>query len=207
MDVSRFGKGRFWRVWRTGCGSISGLLVQDLRLPAPMESADPHLIRFTGFVPRWPFRFSGSRSDLFALTPCRTLRNLRRRGSVYSLAGRFRPAIISSEPARAASRPKGRSEAEKAQSALTRRSQRLPVARNSSLLSLLQNRRSAGFLPEAAGRARSAGGTLRSRRCGATDAAVQGTSRPVMRASTCEEMSRISVTIRSSSRLFSIHSW
>ena len=74
-------------------------------------------------------------------------------------------------------------------------------------LSLLQNRRSAGFLPEAAGRARSAGGTLRSRRCGATDAAVQGTSRPVMRASTCEEMSRISVTIRSSSRLFSIHSW
>ena len=62
------------------------------------------------------------------------------------------------------------------------------------------------FLPEAAGRARSANGTLRSRRRGATDAAVQGTSRPVMRASTREEMSRISVTIRSSSRLFSIHS-
>ena len=62
------------------------------------------------------------------------------------------------------------------------------------------------FLPEAAGRARSADGTLRSRRRGATDAAVQGTSRPVMRASTREEMSRISVTIRSSSRLFSIHS-
>ena len=37
MDVSRFGKRRFWR---TGCGSISGLLVQDLRLLAPMESAD-----------------------------------------------------------------------------------------------------------------------------------------------------------------------
>ena len=77
---ARFGKGRFWRVWRTGCSSISGLLVQDLRLPAPMESADPHLIRSTGFVPRGPFRFSGSRSDLFAITPCRTLRNLQRTG-------------------------------------------------------------------------------------------------------------------------------
>ena len=48
MDVSRFGKGRVWRVWRTGCSSISGLLMQDLLPPAPMESADPHLIRFTG---------------------------------------------------------------------------------------------------------------------------------------------------------------
>ena len=68
-------------------------------------------------------------------------------------------------------------------------------------------------LPEAAGRARSADGTQRSqdgsdrhRRRGAGDAGVHGACLPVMRASTREEMRRISFTSRSSSRLFSIHS-
>ena len=46
-------QGRSWCVWLTGCSSISGLFVQDLRLLASMESADPCLILFKGFSPRW----------------------------------------------------------------------------------------------------------------------------------------------------------
>ena len=80
MDVSRFGKGRFWRVWRTGCSSISGLLMQELLPPAPMESADPHLIRFTGLCPEGLSGFADRGLDLFAITPCRSLRNLQRAG-------------------------------------------------------------------------------------------------------------------------------
>ena len=81
------------------------------------------------------------------------------------------------------------------------------------LLSLLRKPRSAEFLPEATGRARSADGAQhlqeeseRHRRPGAGDAGVHGACLPVMRASTREETRRISFTSRSSSRLFSIHS-
>ena len=49
-------------------------------------------------------------------------------------------------------------------------------------------------------------GSDRHRRLGARDVGVHGASLPVMRASTREEMCRISFTSRSSSRLFSIHS-
>ena len=79
--------------------------------------------------------------------------------------------------------------------------------------SLLRKPRSAEFLPEATGRARSADGAQhlqeeseRHRRPGAGDAGVHGACLPVMRASTREETRRISFTSRSSSRLFSIHS-
>ena len=56
------------------------------------------------------------------------------------------------------------------------------------------------------GTQRSQDGSDRHRRRGAGDAGVHGACLPVMRASTCEEMRRISFTSRSSSRLFSIHS-
>ena len=41
-----------------------------------MESADPRLIYLVGCELQRPFRLGGSRSDLFAITPCRALRNL-----------------------------------------------------------------------------------------------------------------------------------
>ena len=56
------------------------------------------------------------------------------------------------------------------------------------------------------GKQRSQGGSDRHRRRGAGDAGVHGACLPVMRASTREEMRRISFTSRSSSRLFLIHS-
>ena len=56
------------------------------------------------------------------------------------------------------------------------------------------------------GTQRSQDGSDRHRRRGAGDAGVHGACLPVMRASTREEMRRISFTSRSSSRLFSIHS-
>ena len=59
----------------TGCNSISGLFMQCMSLLAPMESADPRLIPPKSFLPLSPFRLGGSRSDLFTITPCRTLRN------------------------------------------------------------------------------------------------------------------------------------
>ena len=64
------------RCWISGCGSISGLLAQVLCLRALMDSADPRLIPSVGLMPRKPFRFRGSRSYLFAITSCRTWRNL-----------------------------------------------------------------------------------------------------------------------------------
>ena len=88
-----------------------------------------------------------------------------------------------------------------------------PRAGNERPRSFLRKACSAEFLPEAAGRTRSADGTQRlqdgsdrHRRRGAGDAGVHGACLPVMRASTREEMRRISFTSRSSSRLFSIHS-
>ena len=45
-------------------------------LLALMESADPRLILPLGFLPLGLFRLGGSRSDLFAITLRRTLRNL-----------------------------------------------------------------------------------------------------------------------------------
>ena len=75
MDASRL-QGMIWCVRTTGCSSISGLFVQDFCLLAPMEFADPRLILLKGFSPNSPCRLSGSRSDLFAITRCRTLRNL-----------------------------------------------------------------------------------------------------------------------------------
>ena len=56
------------------------------------------------------------------------------------------------------------------------------------------------------GTQRSQDGSDRHRRRGAGDAGIHGACLPVMRASTREEMRRISFTSRSSSRLFSIHS-
>ena len=86
-------------------------------------------------------------------------------------------------------------------------------SKKKGLRSLLRKPRSAEFLPEATGRARSADGAQhlqeeseRHRRPGAGDAGVHGACLPVMRASTREETRRISFTSRSSSRLFSIHS-
>ena len=75
MDASRL-QGMIWCVPTTGCSSISGLFVQDFCLLAPMEFADPRLILLKGFSPSSRCRLSGSQSDLFAITPCRTLRNL-----------------------------------------------------------------------------------------------------------------------------------
>ena len=69
-------QGMIWCVRTTGCSSISGLFVQDFCLLAPMEFADPRLILLKGFSPSSRCRLSGSQSDLFAITPCRTLRNL-----------------------------------------------------------------------------------------------------------------------------------
>ena len=46
--------------------------------PDGIRRPAPHSLH--GLVARGPFRFSGSRSDLCAITPCRTLRNLRRAG-------------------------------------------------------------------------------------------------------------------------------
>ena len=75
MDASRL-QGMIWCVRTTGCSSISDLFVQDFCLLAPMEFADPRLILLKGFSPSSRCRLSGSQSDLFAVTPCRTLRNL-----------------------------------------------------------------------------------------------------------------------------------
>ena len=75
IDASRW-QGLIWRVWRAGCSFISGLFVQDLCLLALMESADPRLISFVGSQPDNRFRLGGLRSDLFAITLCRPLRNL-----------------------------------------------------------------------------------------------------------------------------------
>ena len=50
--------------------------MQAFGLLALMESADPRLILLMGLLPLHPCRLSGSRSYLFAITPCRTLRNL-----------------------------------------------------------------------------------------------------------------------------------
>ena len=79
--------------------------------------------------------------------------------------------------------------------------------------SLLRKACSAEFLLRPRGERGSADGTQRSqddsdRHCGrgAGAAGVHGACLPVMRASTREEMRRISSTSRSSSRLFSIHS-
>ena len=44
-------------------------------LLALMESADPRFISLAGFSPHRRFRLGGPRSDLFAITPCRALRN------------------------------------------------------------------------------------------------------------------------------------
>ena len=74
MDASRL-QGMIWCVRTTGCSSIFGLFVQDFCLLAPMEFADPRLILLKGFSPSSRCRLSGSRSDLFAITLCRTLRN------------------------------------------------------------------------------------------------------------------------------------
>ena len=52
---------------------------------ALMESADPRLIPPVGFSPYGPFRLGGPRSYLFAITPCRTLRNLSAATSSVSL--------------------------------------------------------------------------------------------------------------------------
>ena len=49
--------------------------MQAFGLLAPMESADPRLILLMGLLPQRPCRLSGSRSYLFAITPCRTLLN------------------------------------------------------------------------------------------------------------------------------------
>ena len=70
------GKDRFGAPGQAGCSFISGLLMQGLCLLALMESADPRLISPVGSWPDSRFRLGGSRSDLFAITPCRTLRNL-----------------------------------------------------------------------------------------------------------------------------------
>ena len=64
------------RWWISGCGSISGLLVQLRCLLAPMDSADPRLILLEGSMPGPKFRFGGSRSYLLAITSCRTWCNL-----------------------------------------------------------------------------------------------------------------------------------
>ena len=86
-----------WHVWRAGCSFISGLLVQGFVLLALMESADPHLICRPSSTLRTRFRFGGSRSDLFAITPCRTLRNL---SEATSCAGSFLPSSSAVTPAR-----------------------------------------------------------------------------------------------------------
>ena len=85
-----------WHVWRAGCSFISGLLVQVFVLLALMESADPHLICRPSSTLRTRFRFGGSRSDLFAITPCRTLRNL---SEATSCAGSFLPSSSAVTPA------------------------------------------------------------------------------------------------------------
>ena len=83
-----------------------GLCMQVSCLLASMESADPRLIRFEGLVPSHLFRLNGSRSDLFAITPCRSLRNLHNESSSYSNGspseGRFvRPVMGQQGPDRA----------------------------------------------------------------------------------------------------------
>ena len=65
-------------------------------LLALMESADPHLICRPSSTLRTRFRFGGSRSDLFAFTPCRALRNL---SEATSRAGSFLPSPSAVTPA------------------------------------------------------------------------------------------------------------
>ena len=65
-------------------------------LLALMESADPNLICRPSSTLRSRFRFGGSRSDLFAITPCRTLRNL---SEATSCAGSFLPSSSAITPA------------------------------------------------------------------------------------------------------------
>ena len=58
---------------------------------ALMVSADPRLISAVGFSPHGPCRLGGSRSDLFAITPCRALRNLSAATSSVGSSSRCQP--------------------------------------------------------------------------------------------------------------------
>ena len=69
-------KDRFGYDGQADCSFVSGLWCGAFFPLALMESADPRLISSVGFSPRTLFRLGGSRSDLFAITLCRTLRNL-----------------------------------------------------------------------------------------------------------------------------------
>ena len=63
---------------------------------APMVSADPRLTLLAGFMPEGRVRFGGSRSDLFAITPCRALRTL---SAATSSVGSSFPASAAPTPA------------------------------------------------------------------------------------------------------------
>ncbi len=58
---------------------------------ALMESADPRLISPVGFSPYDRYRLGGSRSDLFAITSCRALRNLSAATSCVGSSSRCQP--------------------------------------------------------------------------------------------------------------------
>ena len=67
------------------CGALCPL--------ALMGSADPRLIPPVGFSPGNRCRLGGSRSDLFAITSCRALRNLSAATSCVGLCFRRRPRL------------------------------------------------------------------------------------------------------------------
>ena len=69
-------KYRFRCDGQTDCSSVFGLWCGAFCPLALMESADPRLIPPVSFSLCRAFRLGGSRSDLGAITPCRTLRNL-----------------------------------------------------------------------------------------------------------------------------------
>jgi hypothetical protein len=70
-----FAKDDFCVLEQIGCSFISGLLCRGYLL-ALMESADPRLISTKDSKSKKLNRLGGSRSDLFAITLVRTLRNL-----------------------------------------------------------------------------------------------------------------------------------
>ena len=105
----RSGRRSMWRVV-TACGVFPGSGVVKRRHRPARGQPYPRALAMVAGMPR-----------------SRWLRVVSVFRPVCSMAGRIRPAIASSEPARAASHPKDRSGAEEARSALTRREQRLPL--------------------------------------------------------------------------------
>ena len=95
MNASR------WQGWfGESAGKVAVLYpacwCRTLVLLALMDSADPHLICRSSSRLESGSRFCGSRSDLFAITPCRALRKL---SEVTSCAGSCPPSPTAVTPA------------------------------------------------------------------------------------------------------------